>query len=96
MASGGCSHESSSAGPDASVNPGVCVGIKPPLSAWSADPSGGGGAGPADQDAGPPLGEAPPKWALRDFQPQSCGSGATYGLEVFRGEVTLLAILAGS
>jgi hypothetical protein len=93
----GCSQQSSSeGGPDGSTGPGVCIGAKPPASAWSADPSGGGGSSAAELDGGPPVGEPPPQWALRDFQPQSCGYGATYGLEVFRGEVTLLAILEGS
>jgi hypothetical protein len=94
----GCGHDSSPAvGPDGSA-PGVCVGVKPPASAWSAEPSGsdGGGLDAGELDAGPPLGEPPPKWALRDFQPQSCGFQASYGLDVFRGEVTLLAVMESS
>jgi len=92
----GCSNDGTpQVGPDASSSAGVCVGVKPPLSAWSTDPSGGGGAGPDAPDAGPAVGEPPPKWALTDFQPQSCGFGAAYGLDVFRGEVTLLAVLEG-
>jgi hypothetical protein len=75
--------------PDASVPPGVCIGIKPPDSAWSAQPNGGD-ADAGDLDAGPTMGEPLPKWALRDFQPQSCGYRAVYGPYVFHGEVTVL------
>jgi hypothetical protein len=87
----GCSQPSTpDTSPDASVTPGVCVGVKPPASAWSAQPSGGGDADAGELDAGPALGASLPKWALRDFQPQSCGYGAVYGPDVFHGEVTVL------
>ena len=33
-------------------------------------------------------------WALTDFQPQSCAFEATYGLQGFQGQVTLVALLA--
>ncbi|MFN3197308.1 MAG: redoxin domain-containing protein [Bradymonadia bacterium] len=33
-----------------------------------------------------------PKWQLYDFQPQSCGYGATHGLDSFLGRVTLVAL----
>jgi hypothetical protein len=93
----GCSHAgSATAGPDGSTTPGVCIGVTPPASAWAAEPSGSGPADAGESDAGPPLGGPPPQWALRDFQPQSCGYQATYGLEVLRGEVTLLAALESS
>lgn len=36
-------------------------------------------------------GELPPAWTLEDVQPQSCGHQATYGLNAFQGQVTLLA-----
>ena len=92
----GCEHEVMPlVAPDASTSSGVCIGVKPPTSAWTADPSNGGGAGPDAADAGPPTGEPAPKWALTDFQPQSCGFEATYGLDVFRGKVTLIAVLEG-
>ena len=93
----GCSDRATpDALPDASVTPGVCIGVKPPASAWSGQPSGGDATDASAPDAGPPVGEPFPKWALRDFQPQSCGHGAVYGLEVFHGEVTVLTILEGS
>ena len=37
------------------------------------------------------AGELPPAWTLEDVQPQSCGYEATYGLNAFEGQVTLLA-----
>lgn len=40
------------------------------------------------------MGAPPPEWALLDFQPQSCGSGATYGLQAFHGHVTVMALFA--
>jgi hypothetical protein len=70
----------------------ACVGAEPPESAWSAEPSGTGS--PASE--GPPIGEPPPRFALVDFQPQSCGFGGVYGLEPFRGEVTLLVAVESS
>ena len=36
-----------------------------------------------------------PDWKLKDFQPQSCGKGETYGLRTFRGKVTVLTLLSG-
>lgn len=41
------------------------------------------------------TGVALPQYALLDFQPQSCGFGARYGLENFGGTVTVAAMLAG-
>ena len=35
----------------------------------------------------------PPR-IFNDFQPKSCGYGATYGLEPFRGEATVVTLLA--
>lgn len=40
------------------------------------------------------VGEPPPAWALLDFQPQSCGFGATYGLQAFTGHLTVVALFA--
>ncbi len=40
------------------------------------------------------IGVEAPAFAAYDFQPQSCGYGATYGLDVFRGTVTFVALLA--
>ena len=81
---------------------GDCVGVRPPQGAWGArpgprgfDPDGGaltdGGAGPDPTAVGSPA----PTWALADFQPRSCGRGAVYGLDVFRGRPLLVALLAG-
>ena len=39
-------------------------------------------------------GAAMPEFSLVDFQPQSERSEETYGLEQFKGEVTLVALLA--
>jgi hypothetical protein len=75
-------------------SPEVCVGERLPDSAWDASASGPP-LTDLDGGAGPELGEFPPAWALRDFQPQSCGYEAVYGLEAFRGRVTVLAILSG-
>jgi thiol-disulfide isomerase/thioredoxin len=36
-----------------------------------------------------------PRYALEDKQPLSCGFGATYGLPVFEGKVTVVVLLAG-
>lgn len=40
--------------------------------------------------AGAPM----PTWALTDFEPKSPGYGKTYGLETFKGKVTVVALLA--
>lgn len=39
-------------------------------------------------------GAAMPEFSLVDFQPGSERSGETYGLQQFKGEVTLVALLA--
>ena len=36
-----------------------------------------------------------PTWQLADFQPKSAKNGTTYGLEAFRGKVTVVALLSG-
>lgn len=40
------------------------------------------------------IGYEAPSFAAYDFQPQSCGFGATYGLEAFKGRVTFVALFA--
>lgn len=40
------------------------------------------------------VGSSAPAWLLEDFQPQSCGYEATYGMEAFKGRVTVLVLLA--
>jgi hypothetical protein len=91
---------------DAGPRDPVCVGDRPDEAAWLAEPGPlrapdpDGGVLPPDPDAGTGclpracIGADAPLWALRDFQPQSCGEGATYGLDVFRGKVTVVALLA--
>ena len=72
----------------------ACFGPTPPQSAWSATPGptdGGGGASAAM----PEVGQPPPDFQLEDFQPQSCGYEAVYGLEAFQGRVTIAALWAG-
>ena len=40
------------------------------------------------------VGSPGPEWALFDFQPQSCGYRATYGLKQFVDHVTVVVLLA--
>ena len=68
-----------------------CLGPTPPASAWGAKIGPEGVAGVAN----PVLGSQAPVFALPDFQPQSCGYRANYGLQTFAGKVTVVAILAG-
>lgn len=84
---------------DAVFPPEICIGVSPPSSAWSAAP---GPILPPETEVEPPcpdtaggcLGAAPPAFALNDKQPQSCGYGGNYGLEVYTGKVTLVALFA--
>lgn len=41
------------------------------------------------------VGSEMPTWKLEDFQPKSSGYRTTYGLEAFRGKVTVVALLSG-
>ncbi len=77
------------AGGDAAVS--QCIGVKPAAAAWTAVPGPEGVTGVA----APVLGAAAPAFALTDFQPQSCGFGATYGLQAASGKVTVVALFAG-
>lgn len=55
----------------------------------------GDAAPPCDPDTEPTCpGAAMPAYVLEDVQPQSARFGETYGLDAFRGEVTVVAILA--
>ena len=45
-------------------------------------------------DAESCVGYEAPSFAAYDFQPQSCGFGATYGLDAFKGRVTFVALFA--
>jgi hypothetical protein len=61
------------------------------------DPGAAEPPGPEDPCGGSPatcLGEQPPQWALHDFQPQSCGYEAVYGLDNFKGRPTVAVLLA--
>jgi hypothetical protein len=40
------------------------------------------------------IGEPSPTFALKDFQPLSCGFDAVYGLDNFKGHVTVAVLLA--
>ena len=53
--------------------------------------------GPEDPCGGSPatcVGAEPPQWDLADFQPQSCGYEAVYGLDTFKGRPTVAVLLA--
>jgi hypothetical protein len=54
-----------------------------------AGTGGGSTLGPSE------IGSARPIYQLKDFQPLSCGYGATYGLDTFKGKVTVAVLLAG-
>lgn len=41
------------------------------------------------------IGSEMPSWALEDFQPKSSRYRTTYGLPVFKGKVTVVALLSG-
>lgn len=72
----------------------VCIGARPPDSAWETSPDGPGPRHPLARAPIPVIGAPPPSWALRDFQPQSCGYGAVYGQSTFVGHVTLVALFS--
>lgn len=57
---------------------------------------GAGGAGGAMMSLGPTeIGSDAPVYQLTDVHPLSCGFGATYGLDQFKGKVTIAALWAG-
>ncbi|TNE48563.1 MAG: redoxin domain-containing protein [Deltaproteobacteria bacterium] len=67
-----------------------CIGVDPKTEeAWSPE-------SPKECEGKPNtcIGAPMPDWKLKDFQPQSCGFGQTYGLRAFRGKVTVLVLLA--
>ena len=89
----------------------ACVGVTPPAAAWQdvpgplrvdagsevpGSPPAPGDAGDAEVPVDPRIVGAPmPTYSLRDRQPLSCGFGAAYGLPIYRGKVTFVALLAG-
>ena len=60
------------------------------------DDAAEGPSDPCSPDLDPAQcnGQTAPEFVAYDFQPQSCGYGATYGLETFKGHVTLAVLLA--
>lgn len=74
----------------------VCIGVNVPEAAYEAEP---GPLLPEDppesEPVVPEVGAAWPTFQLNDYQPQSCGTGATYGLDPFAGKVTVAILLAG-
>jgi len=67
--------------------------------ASTSSPDGGGAVllPPIDFCAISPgtcIDQPAPEWSLFDFQPQSCGYQATYGLKEFVGNVTVVVLLA--
>jgi hypothetical protein len=76
----------------------VCVGSEVPAEAFESVP------GPLKPEpvegqepeaVVPAIGELAPAFQLSDFQAQSCGTTAVYGMEPFVGKVTVAALLAG-
>jgi len=59
------------------------------------DGGGGGAGGSAAQFEPTEVGAPLPVYQLQDFQPRSCGFGATYGLQVAEQDVVVVALLAG-
>lgn len=92
--------------PDTAVPPDLapaCVGVTPDKAAYGRMPGpwrfpldgggglpDGGGNGPLPQPGDPTA-----AFQLTDFQPRSCGFGATYGLELFRGRPLVVSLWAG-
>lgn len=80
----------------------ACVGVTPDKAAYGRMPGpwrfpldggglpDGGGNGPLPQPGDPTA-----TFQLTDFQPRSCGFGATYGLELFRGRPLVVSLWAG-
>ena len=83
----------------------LCIGAKPDEAAW-ADGGAPTPVPPPLPDSPPKegddctkspgtcVGKAWPIWKLKDFQPQSCGYKATYGLPTFKGRVTVVVLLS--
>ena len=66
-----------------------------PLDGGADGGGGAGGSGDGGTSCATCVGSPAPAWQLEDFQPQSCGFDAVYGLPVFKGKVTVAALLAG-
>jgi hypothetical protein len=77
----------------------LCTGVKANTKTASCSGGDQDDSGTVDEDAsqaGPTrVGARAPCWKLRDFQPQSCGYGLSYGLARFRGYTTLVGLFSG-
>lgn len=92
--------------PDTGPEEWVCVGVTPPESAWAASPGpllppppeeeegSEDPPEPPEPEPEPAVGEPAPVFQLTDFQPQSCGYEATYGLDLYQDRVTVAVLLA--
>lgn len=81
------SAELAQAGEAAAAPAGECTGVRPTAIHQAAS------AGTPPECA-TCLGSTAPDWVLEDFQTQSCGFGSIYGLDQFRGKVTLVVLLS--
>tara|TARA_B100000579_G_scaffold424813_1_gene429722 strand:+ start:639 stop:1211 length:573 start_codon:yes stop_codon:yes gene_type:complete len=75
----------------------IMVSSSPDANTSSRDAGGGVILPPIDFCAISPgtcIDQPAPEWNLFDFQPQSCGFQATYGLKEFVGNVTVVVLLA--
>lgn len=70
----------------------LCIGPTPETAALSAQP---GPTVTLPITVTPTIGMTPAQFALTDYQPLSCGYKATYGMAQFKGQVTVVALLAG-
>ena len=89
-ADGGGGAATSGAGGIASVGAGGST-----AAATGSGGAGSGQGGSANTGLRPTqVGSERPVYQLTDFQPLSCGVGATYGLDVFQETVTVAVLLA--
>ena len=73
-----------------------CQGATPPKGSEQApkapdEPADGQKCKDSPKDC---VGKPWPLWKLLDVQPQSCGHKKYYGLDTFKGHVTVVALLA--
>lgn len=82
---------SGGAGSGGETTEGACLGIDPGEEARTNPEQSTASTGEDPLE----IPESLPLWRLEDFQPQSCGYGATYGADTFAGNVVVLALLQG-
>jgi thiol-disulfide isomerase/thioredoxin len=70
-----------------SVDASTCIGVKPASSSALSQKV-------TCEHAKSCLGKLSPSWKQQDFQPQSCGYRKDYGIDSFRGHVTLVVLLS--